>query len=115
MEGSVNNTAAKHDFEKPRPDLVPPALIESVMAVREYGNKKYGDSENWRQIEGDRYWSALLRHVLECWVHWDKRDSESGMYHLAHIACNAAFLLQLLSEGETRESQKRKEDVIHLR
>lgn len=42
---------AKADAGKPRPTLVPVSLIEAVTAVRMYGNEKYHDPENWRQVE----------------------------------------------------------------
>ena len=59
-----DNQQAKADAGKPRPTLVPVSLIEAVTAVRMYGNEKYHDPENWRQVEPQRYRDALYRHWL---------------------------------------------------
>ena len=89
---------AKADQGKPHPSLVPVALIEGVMAVREYGNQKYHDPDNWKQVEPERYWQALLRHTLAIWKDPYAVDPESGLPHLAHICCNAAFLMEMKKE-----------------
>lgn len=85
---------AKADAGKPHPSYVPVALIRAVMAVREYGTAKYVDPDNWRRVEPQRYHEALLRHVLAIWHDPYAIDEESGLLHLAHICCNAAFLLE---------------------
>ena len=85
---------AKDDRGKPHPSYVPVALIRAVMAVREYGTAKYGDPDNWRRVEPERYHEALLRHVLAIWHDPYAVDEESGLLHLAQICCNAAFLLE---------------------
>ena len=89
---------AKADQGKPHPSWVPVALIEGVMAVREEGTKKYGDPDNWKQVEPERYWQALLRHTLAIWKDPYAVDPESGLLHLEHICCNAAFLLEMYKE-----------------
>lgn len=90
---------AKSDAGKPHPSYVPVEIIEAVMRVREYGNKKYHDPDNWRTVEPERYHDALLRHVLRAWNDPYAVDPESGLMHLEHIACNVAFLLALRKEG----------------
>lgn len=98
---------AKSDGGKPRPSLVPPALIRGVDAIREYGCKKYTDPNNWRRVEPQRYWDALLRHGLAAWDNWKAVDPESGMPHLWHIACNAGFLMQYMEEENGLSENKR--------
>lgn len=88
------NQQAKQDQNKIRPSLVPPALIEAVALVRAYGNLKYGDSENWRTVEPARYFDAMLRHSLSL-QKGEALDEESGLPHLAHLATNVAFLLEM--------------------
>lgn len=95
-----SNQEAKSDGGKPRPSLVPPALIRGVDAIREFGTARYGSPENWRKVESQRYWDALLRHVLAAWDNWKAVDPESGMPHLWHIDCNAAFLMQYMEEEQ---------------
>ena len=94
-----SNQQAKADQGKPHPSYVPVALIEGVMAVREIGTKKYGDPDNWKQVEPERYHEALLRHVLAIWEDPYAVDPESGLLHLEHICCNAAFLLEMHKEN----------------
>ena len=86
---------AKADQGKPHPSYCPVALIEGVIAVREHGTAKYGDPENWRKVEPERYHEALLRHVLAIWRDPYAVDPESGLPHLWHIATNAAFLIDM--------------------
>ena len=88
----------KADQGKPHPSWVPVALIEGVMAVREVGTRKYGDPDNWKQVEPSRYHQALLRHILMAWNDPYKRDPESGLLALEHAACNIAFLLEMKKE-----------------
>lgn len=85
---------AKADAGKPRPTLVPVSLNEAVTAVREYGCAKYHDPENWRKVEPQRYRDALYRHWL-AYLKGEKLDKESGLPHLWHLACNAAFLIEM--------------------
>ncbi len=88
---------AKLDANKPRPTLVPVSLIQSVTAIREYGNQKYHDPENWRKVEPQRYKDALYRHWL-AYLQGEQNDPESGLPHLWHLATNAAFLIEMERE-----------------
>lgn len=100
IETAEPDQTAKADAGKPRLSLVPPELIWQVAGVREYGCEKYpeGGKDNWRDVEPERYVEALFRHTLRTVEDWDGLDDESGLYHLAHVATNAAFLLQMLKE-----------------
>ena len=91
------NQEVKADKGKIRPTLVPVSLIKAVAAVRGYGVEKYHDPENWRKVEIERYKDALYRHWL-AYLDGEWLDQESGLPHLWHLACNAAFLIEL--EGE---------------
>lgn len=65
---------------------------------REYGNKKYGSPDNWKQVNVNRYRAAAFRHFL---AYLDKphgKDAESGIEHYKHLACNIAFICEL--EGD---------------
>lgn len=88
------NRDAKADAGKPRPTLVPVSLIRAVTAIREYGCAKYHDPENWRGVEPQRYRDALYRHWL-AYLDGETYDAESGLPHLWHLACDAAFLIDL--------------------
>lgn len=89
---------AKADQGKPCPSLCPVSLIEAVTAVRMYGTQKYGDPDNWKQVEPERYHQAMLRHILAAWNDPYKIDPESGLPHIAHVATNIGFLLEMKEE-----------------
>lgn len=92
---------AKSDAGKLKLSDVPPELIEAVAKVREYGNRKYADPDNWKRVDPEKFHDALLRHALHSWVDWRAIDEESGLPAIFHIACNAAFLCAfLMGEGQ---------------
>lgn len=78
---------------------VPPELITAVAKVREYGNNKYADPDNWRRLSVNVFHEALLRHALAIWQDAYALDPESGLPALWHLACNAAFMCALMEEG----------------
>ena len=94
------NQDAKADNGKPNLSLVPKQIIYEIEKVREFGVKKYKDPENWKKVEMERYHEALLRHTLAVWDDIYARDPESGQLHLAHIATNIAFILEMMNDKE---------------
>lgn len=92
MENREHNQAVKADAGKLRPTLVPTQIIRDIAIVREYGNNKYGSSENWKEVEIERYRDALCRHLLAYLDDPKSVDEESGIEHYKHMACNMAFL-----------------------
>ena len=86
---------AKADAGKPRLSLVPMRILWAIAEVREYGNRKYKDPDNWKRVEPERYREALLRHILRYIDDPDGVDDESGLPHLWHAATNIAFLIAL--------------------
>lgn len=91
---------AKADAGKLPLTLVPRQIIRDIAQVRQYGNKKYGDPDNWKQVEPYRYRDALFRHLLAYLDDPDGVDEESGIKHLKHIACNVAFLCEMEARKE---------------
>ena len=89
------NQTAKADAGKLQIHLVPVQIVRDIAEVRMYGNKKYGDPENWRQVSPERYRDALARHFLAYLENPDSVDEESGIKHLKHMACNLAFLCEM--------------------
>lgn len=88
---------AKQDYGKAKLSLVPRRIIWDVAAIREYGNNKYPDGgpDNWRGVEPERYRDAAYRHFLRYLDDPKGVDSESGLPHLWHLACNIAFLCEM--------------------
>lgn len=92
-----NNQNAKSDAGKAKLSLVPTDIIWAIAAIREYGNEKYpeGGPDNWKQVERERYIDACYRHWLRFVKDPTGVDTESGLPHLWHIACNVAFLCEM--------------------
>ena len=103
----MNDQNAKADAGKYRPSIVPMReLIKDIAAVREYGDKKYGDTNSWQRVDRERYVDALGRHTIEFLDNPTSRDEESGLPHLWHIACNVAFLCEMYKEADTELLEK---------
>lgn len=94
-----SSQTAKADAGKLDLTLVPLQMIEDVAEVREYGNKKYGDPDNWKTVDIQRYRAALFRHLLAYLRDPDGVDAESGIKHYKHMACNMAFICEM-EKGE---------------
>lgn len=90
---------AKNDAGKPQISLVPPDIVTAIARVREYGNKKYGASDNWKFVSRERYFDAYLRHTLAEMKDPGGVDKESGLPHIWHAACNLAFIIYLDTKG----------------
>ena len=62
-----------------------------VLEVLEFGAARYGDW-NWQLVENaaERYTNAAWRHLLKASEEYE--DEDSGLPHLAHLACNCLFL-----------------------
>lgn len=91
---------AKADDGKLEIDLVPMQIVKDIAEVRMYGNRKYGDPENWKQVELRRYINALLRHTLAFAESANSIDEESGLPHYKHMACNMAFICRMMAERD---------------
>jgi hypothetical protein len=83
----------KHDAGKYEPSLVYPTFIKAIAEVRRFGIEKYGDSENWRGVEMQRYLDAALRHI-HAYAEGEELDEQSELPHLAHAACDLMFMLE---------------------
>ena len=90
-----NDQSIKADAGKPRLSLVPRRIIWDIAAIREYGCRKYGSSENWKAVDSQRYRDAAFRHFMRYLDDPSGVDDESGLPHLHHLACNVAFLCEL--------------------
>ncbi len=93
---------AKADEGKLKLTLVPRQIIRDIATIREYGTRKYGDPENRRYVERERYRDAAFRHFLAYLDEPTGVDEESGYPHLWHLACNIAFLCELENENDVK-------------
>ena len=100
----------KWDGGKLRWDLVPWEAFEQVVERFTHGSMKYGDW-NWTKLDkaNDRYFAALMRHLIA------HRKGElydpdlPGNLHMAAVAWNALVLLYL-----TLEEEKSKNESINI-
>ena len=81
----------KTDAGKPRLELIPTSLYESLGKVLTSGAEKYGEW-TWTRVSADRYVGALLRHLCRYMDDPEGLDEDSGLPHIAHVLCNAMFL-----------------------
>ena len=82
----------KGDAGKNQLDLLPFDALFAVGEVLTFGAKKYQPG-NWaRGSDWSRYQAAMLRHYV-AFAAGEDWDAESGLPHLAHLACDALFLL----------------------
>lgn len=96
------NQSAKADAGKPRLTLVPRQILFDIAEVRAYAvDQKYPETgaDGWRTIEIERFRDAAFRHFMAYLDDPHGVDEESGLSHLAHMACNVAFLCEL-EKGE---------------
>jgi len=73
--------------------LIPSYAMEQTAWVHKLGYDKYGPF-NWRKtgVCASTYVNAILRH-LNAWRDGETVDPESGISHLAHVACSCNILL----------------------
>lgn len=89
------NQKIKADAGKPRLSLVPMQIMRDIAVAREYGLNKYGSADSWKEVDRERYVDAMLRHAVAYAENSEGVDEESGLLHLAHLACNVAFLCEM--------------------
>lgn len=104
------NQQAKADAGKLQLTLVPRQIIREIAKIRMYGNQKYGDPENWKTVEVERYRDAAFRHFMAYLDDPLGVDDESGLPHLSHLACNIAFLCEM-EEWNRKSSNTTKIDT----
>lgn len=99
MAQEKGEECGKDDASKPIFSRVPPEIILAIEKVREYGCQKYPE-DSWKAVEPQRYWEAVLRHMVAAWNDYKAVDQESGLPHIWHVACNLAFIMALEKEAE---------------
>lgn len=92
----ASDQTAKADAGKLQISMVPTQIVKDIAEVRMYGNRKYKDPDNWKTVEVRRYIDALLRHTLEFVCDLHSKDDESGIEHYKHMACNMAFICEMM-------------------
>lgn len=75
--------------------LLPWTALNGLVKVLTFGATKYAPN-GWQTVPNakERYTAALLRHLHALSV-GERLDPESGLRHIDHLLCNAAFLSEL--------------------
>lgn len=98
----------RYNEGKTRHDLVPTFAQEQYAKVLTMGAEKYGD-HNWQKgMAWTKVLASMIRH-LEAIKRGEDIDPESGLYHSAHIMCNAAFFTEyykIYPQGDDRNPIK---------
>ena len=73
--------------------FIPPYAMDQTAWAHKLGAEKYGPF-NWRDTKvcASTYINAMMRH-LNAWRDGENLDPESGISHLAHIACSCNILM----------------------
>ena len=88
------NGAIKDDALKPRMSLIPQLALLEVGKVMTYGAEKYA-AYNWMEgFDFSLLTDAAQRH-LTAFNCGEDLDSESGLSHLAHVACCVMMLYEI--------------------
>lgn len=99
-DNTVIGAGIKSDTDKPRMDLIDSEFLVGLSDVLTFGAKKYAP-HNWRGgIAYSRLIAAALRHLAAINKGEDV-DSESGLYHVDHLACCVMFLSNFMHAGRT--------------
>lgn len=80
-------------------ELVPIECIEEIAELYTKGASKYAPN-NWQKLENgvDRYYAALLRHLV-AWRKGEDIDPDTKSRHLAAVAWNAIALMYLTKKN----------------
>lgn len=80
---------------KKRFSIAPFGAIEQVMAVGEFGAKKYGDRNYQKGLPISSFLDSAFRHAfVQFLIKGEDNDQESGLPHLAHAAWNLLAALE---------------------
>jgi 5'(3')-deoxyribonucleotidase len=98
------NRGLRYNSGKLRYDLVHPWAQEKFVEVLSFGAAKY-ESRNWEKGMSWTNTVASLKRHLAAWEAGEDYDPESGLLHVAHMACNVHFLTafyKLYPQGDDR-------------
>jgi len=96
IKGPMKFDDGKRDWS-----LLPYDSIEEIAKVLEFGKIKYA-AWNWTEGGGFKYtrvFNASMRHLL-AFMRGEDKDPDSGLSHIAHLACNVLFLLHFILNKE---------------
>lgn len=110
----TDSVAIKHDDSKVRLELLSPIALTEIAKVLTFGAKKYA-SWNWSKgLLYTRILAAIFRHLM-AYLSGENLDPESGLSHIAHIACNCMFLLHFEKfRPDLDDREKKAYDIVKM-
>lgn len=101
---------------KTRHDLVPAFAQDQYARVLTKGAEKYAE-RNWEKgMPWSKVTASLKRHIA-AFERGEDVDPETGLLHMAHVMCNAAFLVEyynIFPQGDDRPIQQLRMPKIGL-
>jgi len=105
---NVLNQATKFDDGKPSFSSIPQLALLEVAKGFTHGREKYGLFNYSSKMELLRYIDALDRHKNQFLTFKDENDiDDSGVHHLALIACNALMALDSILTGNSIDNRNK--------
>lgn len=107
VKGRVDSIkgGVKHDDGKPRTELISPIAMIELAKVLTFGAKKY-EARNWEKgLLYTRVIGAILRHTW-AYLRGETLDPETGLSHMAHVLCEAMFLVHFESTRPEFDNRK---------
>jgi len=103
ITGKDENSATKFDTGKPSFTSIPQLALLEVAKGFTIGKDKYGQFNYSKPMKLTRYLDALGRHNNQFLCRQD--IDESGVHHLALIACNALMALDSILTGKAEDDR----------
>lgn len=101
----MENKAKRYNQGKLKWSLVDFESLEEMVKVLEFGAEKYGD-DNWKKgLTTKSIAESMLRHLFSFLAGEDK-DEESNCSHIAHLQCNAMFMMYMLNNLPEFDNRK---------
>lgn len=108
MSKKVDGKGLRFNSGKLPIELIPTSFLKQTAAVLQKGAEKYAP-RNWeRGMSWQSVYGCLMRHLI-AWQDGKELDDETGLPHLAHAACNLAFLIEYAETCPDLDDRPRKE------
>lgn len=102
--GSSGIGGSRYNDGKIRWSLMSVHALRELIKVLEFGAKKYA-SWNWSNgLSWTDTYDSLQRHAT-AWLGGEDKDPETGLSHMAHVLCNAMFLVHFVVTGTGRDDR----------
>jgi hypothetical protein len=115
FQGKIDGAGYKKSMDdkasKPELTQVPPTFIEGVARVLMFGAQKYSRGNWMRGMSWSSNLDAMKRHIAAIEMGEDL-DPDSGLPHIDHLACGAAFF-SWYQNGPRKDEYKQFDDRIY--